>query len=115
MRGRLLIPFLLLTAGPLHAATALHDPTRPPSHGGAWVEEAKPKEPDWVLTSTLISPGRRLAIIDGRAVSEGDEVSGARVLQITPGGVVLRYKGKRRELGLLPATPHINVRRPVEP
>ncbi len=115
MRARLLLILLLSAGASAYAEAPLHDPTVPPSHGGAWIQEKKPTKPDWLLTSILISPARRLATIDGRSVTVGDEVSGGRVVAIDAGTAVLRYKGKNYQLSLLPATPHINVKRPVDP
>jgi hypothetical protein len=58
---------------------------------------------DAVLGTILYSPERRLAIIDGRIVGPGDEVRGARVIDITPGAVLLRdAQGRLRRLGLGP-------------
>ena len=46
-------------------------------------------------------PERRLAIVDGRIVQVGDEVSGARVVDITSTAVLLRdEQGRLRQLGL---------------
>jgi hypothetical protein len=41
----------------------------------------------WVLTSTIVSPGRRSAIINGKSVSKGDKVNGAVILEILPATV----------------------------
>jgi hypothetical protein len=43
-----------------------------------------------LLGTVLYSPDRKLAIIDGRIVAPGDEVRGARVIDITHGTVTLR-------------------------
>jgi hypothetical protein len=52
------------------------------------------------LGTILYGPDRRLAIIDGRIVGEGDEVRGARIVQITPNAVMLRdAQGRLRRLG----------------
>jgi hypothetical protein len=45
---------------------------------------------DAVLGTILFSPDRKLAIIDGRIVGPGDEIRGARVIDITLGTVTLR-------------------------
>jgi hypothetical protein len=51
--------------------------------------------------SILYAPDRRLAIVDGRIVSAGDEVHGARVVDILPGAVLLRdAQGRLRRLAL---------------
>jgi hypothetical protein len=47
-------------------------------------------EPLPTLSSILIAPNRRLAILDGNIVGEGDAVGNRRVVRIERGGVVLR-------------------------
>lgn len=54
----------------------------------------------------LYGPDRQLAIVDGRIVQVGDEVSGARVTEITSGAVVLRdAQGRVKRLGVGAAGP----------
>jgi len=56
---------------------------------------------DAALGTILYSPDRKLAIIDNRIVGVGDEVRGARVIEITAGAVLLRdAQGKLRRLTL---------------
>lgn len=56
---------------------------------------------DAVLGTILYSSDRKLAIIDGRIVGVGEEVKGARVLDITPTVVTLRDgQGRLRTLTL---------------
>jgi hypothetical protein len=56
---------------------------------------------DAVLGTILYAPERKLAIIDGRIVQAGDEINGARVVDITPTTVLLRdAQGRLRRLGL---------------
>jgi hypothetical protein len=53
---------------------------------------------DAVLGTILYSPDRKLAIIDGRIVGPGDQIRGARIVDITPGSVVLRGSDGRLRL-----------------
>jgi MSHA biogenesis protein MshK len=53
----------------------------------------------WRLVSTLVADGRRVAIINDRAVRVGDRVGGARVIAIEPGRVSLDYRGRRFTVG----------------
>jgi hypothetical protein len=54
-----------------------------------------------VLGSILYSPDRKLAIVDGGIVGPGDEVRGARIVDITPNAVILRDgRGRLWRLGL---------------
>ena len=71
----------------------------------ARVKPAPPAEEplpfDATLGTILFSPDRRLAIIDDRIVGIGDEVRGARVIEITSGAVTLRDgQGRLRRLAL---------------
>ncbi len=53
------------------------------------------------LGTILYGPERRLAIIDGRIVQIGDQVNGARVVDITSTDVFLRDRqGRLRQLAL---------------
>ncbi|BCR06406.1 hypothetical protein DESUT3_34750 [Desulfuromonas versatilis] len=74
----------------------LRDPTRPPIPAAPEraPEPLRSKAPDWRLSSILVSPERRVAVISGQAVVEGDRIDGARVVAITPSAVLLQ-KGKR--------------------
>jgi hypothetical protein len=54
-----------------------------------------------VLGTILYSPDRKLAIVNGRIVGPGDEVNGARIVDITPTTVLLRdAQGRLRNLTL---------------
>jgi hypothetical protein len=56
---------------------------------------------DAVLGTILYAPERKLAIVDGRIVQIGDDINGARVVEITPTTVLLRdARGRLRRLGL---------------
>ncbi len=99
--SRTLAVFLLFMTLGTVPALALDDPTRPPglrpppaSAGAAGgVRRAR-----WVLQSTLISPERRLAIVNRRTVAVGGRINGARVVAILPASVVLEHKGRRIQL-----------------
>ena len=60
-------------------------------------------EPDPIVASILYSSSRRLALIDGRVVRAGDEVSGVRVVEILRNAVIVESAfGGRRTLSLTP-------------
>lgn len=98
LRG-MLMGGMLLVAAPLQA---LEDPTRPPE--GAWQSSlpAEDKAAPWVLSSTLVSPQRRVAMINGQNVEQGDTIGAARVLRIDTTGVTLLANGEQIRIGLLP-------------
>jgi MSHA biogenesis protein MshK len=103
-RGRGLLFAFLASAGvgasAASAESGLVDPTRPalgvgavsaPADGGALT-----------LQSTLISPRRRVAVINGRSYTVGERVDGARILAIEPYAVRLDTAQGGRTLRLLP-------------
>lgn len=85
-------------------AQALSDPMRPPAYaapeGGAAGE--LPSGGGLVLQSTLLSKGRRIAVIDGKPVKVGDRIGKARIVSIDPGAVTLREANTTRVLQLYP-------------
>lgn len=73
----------------------LDDPTRPPGMKKVYASSVtRSQKRRWVLSSILISSVRRVAVINGRSVSRGDQVAGAKVMEILPSEVRLRSKGK---------------------
>ena len=90
---RLGVIALTLALGPgpyLAQAQVLSDPMRPP----AFVTGAATGEQAWgggpVLQSTLLSKGRRIAMIDGKPMKVGDRIGGARIISIDASTVTLR-------------------------
>jgi hypothetical protein len=70
------------------AGPALADPTRPPAAPAAREDAAAP-EPAWSLEAIWSQDGRRVAVIDGRRLREGDAFQGARVMRIDRSAVRL--------------------------
>ncbi|MGD8742726.1 MAG: general secretion pathway protein GspB [Granulosicoccaceae bacterium] len=85
------------------AAQAFEDPTRPPTAVLRATAHADAQASGWVLSSILVSPRRRIAIINGQSVQQGDLIGAARVLEIDSTGVTLVTDSERVRLGLLPA------------
>ena len=83
-------------------AQALSDPMQPP----AFASPAGAGEQAWggglVLQSTLLSNGRRIAMIDGKPMKVGDRIGRARIMSIDPGAVTLREANTTRVLKLYP-------------
>ena len=69
-------------------------PGRPPGYASIYGNNAKsiPSKPTWWVNEILFSGGRRVAIVNNVAVVIGDHVNGAKVVDIKPEHVVLRYK-----------------------
>lgn len=91
----------------------VRDPTRPLD----WLAERTPPSrenvtrPKLRISSILISPVRRLAIINGRSMAEGDKIAGATVQRVSADGVRLSWKGEQWTAQL--ATSNSAVRKPA--
>ncbi len=105
----LLLAVCLLSLG--QSAWALSDPTRPPQAREA-SRAAAPARPHWSVSSVMIAPGRRLAVVNGRTVGVGDRVGGARVLAVLTDGVRLRRGRHEFTVALLPRSIKRPSRRP---
>jgi len=78
--------------------TGLIDPTRPYSAGAM----SSQSRGGLVLQSTLVSPRRRLAVINGHAFSVGERIGGAKIVAIRSYEVILSRAGKQNTLRLVP-------------
>ena len=86
---------LLLVVGKTHA---LQDPTRPP---GPQTTVAKPApERALALDSILFSKDRRVAVIEGEALREGQGFDNVRVIRIYANRVLVTDNGRERVLYL---------------
>lgn len=85
-----------------HAAAELPDPTRPAFFSKPRVKSESPAKPELVLQVTLVSPGRRIAIINGRSYTSGSSIRGAVITEIRPNEVTLRRNGREIRLRLVP-------------
>ncbi|MCP3176604.1 MAG: hypothetical protein AB7F21_02640 [Desulfuromonadales bacterium] len=90
--GVLLCGLFLLTAAAGLCAEPLRDPTRPPRVLAA--PAPAERTTGWQVSSILISPGRRVATVNGQAVQVGDRIAGARVTAIAADSVRLRKENK---------------------
>ena len=89
---------LALAAASSAFAQALSDPTRPPSFSPSENTRNEASR----LQSVLISPERKLAVIDGRTVTLGERVGDAKVVAIAPAQVILQRGGEYQTLKLHP-------------
>lgn len=83
-------------------ASELIDPTRPATRleTSSPTRVAAPRS--WTLESTLVAADRRVAVINGKLVSEGESVDGARVVEIRNLDVLIQTASRRMTLQLLP-------------
>ena len=98
MRRRLrLVPLALaaLMACSAYAQTA-RDPMRPPGTAAA----VRPRGPVALKLEGVISGSVRVAIVNGRLVRAGDEVAGAKILEVLPDGVRYSRGGQIQSLSL---------------
>ena len=79
------------------SAGQVFDPTRPAAGSGKASEHARSAAPSEPLDLSFVATGaqRRIAVVNGHVVREGDSVAGARVTRITSGRVVLNRNGRR--------------------
>lgn len=106
---------ILVMAQEMPALAALQDPTRPPTQAAASVSSPTTSSgPRWVLTSMLVSPERRTAVINDQVVGIGDRVGGARVMDIQADAVRLRAEGREVTLVMLKTNVKKSVKSPVQ-
>lgn len=81
------------------SAEVLSDPMRP--YTPQIRIENSPGGQSYSLSAILYSAQRRVAIVNGQPVSEGQRISGARVVRIAPGQVQLEVDGEILKLVLI--------------
>lgn len=98
----MLVAGLLLLTAMATVPAQTPDPTRPPnaSELAAWRGHPGAQAPAWRLESVLISERRRVAVINGRRVAEGDLIDGARVHAIEPTHALIEVEGQTRRLNM---------------
>ena len=92
MKTKLLL-IILLWGMLLPVMAQLRDPTEPPMGVDITVKSNAKK--GVVVTSIIISPTRRLALINGKYLKAGDLVAGNKVVSIRREYVLLSYSGKK--------------------
>jgi len=98
-------------------AQPLGDPMRPPAMPGPSPAQAAGESAPAAarLQSVLISPGRRVAVIDGRVVRLGERIGDATLVAISASQVVLQRAEGRETLKLSPGVEKKPVaRRPAK-
>jgi len=94
-RRALIVAAVLAAAG---AARAEDAPVRDPMQPFRYVASAGAgggvvAVPRFALTAVLISPTRRVAIVNGKPYERGESVDGAEIVRIDPDAVHLRQHG----------------------
>jgi len=114
MASATILPLALsLAAQAADPQAPLTDPTRPPTVAPGARDGSAPAASAGAprLQSILISPHRRLAVIDGRTVALGGKVDQATLVQIAETYVTLRQGTELRTLELYPGI----TRQAIEP
>ena len=107
---------LLSAAGALAAGKLPADPMRPPESGSAagdsltGTDKGKGTREAYTLTAIRIGERQHRATINGRSVTVGEKVDGARVVAIEAQSVTLLRNGKKQRIALLP----LSVKQKVE-
>jgi MSHA biogenesis protein MshK len=102
-RALVLLLLLLGVAGTASAQReVLVDPTRPPIAASEPSEKERVAPAGPQLQSVLISPTRRVAVISGNTIVQGEKYGSATVVAISEGTVLLRYADRKETLHLLP-------------
>ena len=92
-----------LAQAPERLAQALGDPMRPPAEASSPIARGEAQGgTSSRLQSVLISPGRRVAVIDGRTVGIGERVGDATLIAIAESEVTLQRGAERQTLKLHP-------------
>ncbi len=100
-RHSMLTVSIILLFGPLltDGAELLRDPTRPYS---VMPVVTPAIAASFSVTAIFMSESRRVAIVNGKRVSKGDQVDGATVVEILPDNLRLNLHGKELTTRLLP-------------
>ncbi|MGB5537245.1 MAG: general secretion pathway protein GspB [Thiogranum sp.] len=102
MDRKLIGALLLLGPGLAGSVHALKDPTQPTDPGSYFGSAESRAGNSWSLQSILSSPQRRIAVINGTRVKEGDRIGSARVVRIHDSHVLLNTSGRTLTLHLFP-------------
>lgn len=90
----------------------LPDPTRPPNASLTGSSaETDMADNKIFLSSILISPERRVAVINGKALRKGDQVGAGKIVKINPSEVVLKVGKDTEILSLLPKALKLRTRK----
>jgi len=87
---------LVFAHGSVLSDELLRDPTRPYTAK----ERSRTSMPRFVVNAIIISPERRVAIVNGRRVAVGGSLGGATVVAIDKDQVIVEIGGKRITAGL---------------
>ncbi|WP_246841151.1 general secretion pathway protein GspB [Hahella sp. CCB-MM4] len=102
-RSLILYGLLMILAAPVLAiettktigGVLLKDPTRPAGWQAGRVAAVQPQKPVVRLDSIIFSPQRRVAVLNGNSMAEGQQSGGVKVVKIEQRRVLLEWQGVR--------------------
>ena len=111
--GSILASGSVIASGPVIVeGVTLQDPTRPANWQAARAESVKVEKPDITLNSIIYSQQRRLAVLNGQSLSEGQQRNGVKVIKIESRRVLLEWQGERWYASVTPTSSGaISIRR----
>ena len=92
MRNVIVLTMGLMLSSPLYADQLPADPTRP---SASVPQVADMRQQEYRLTSLITGKKKNLAVINGKRVQVGDRLEDARVVAISPNGVLLDLRGEQ--------------------
>ncbi len=106
------VPLLFLLWSLQAVAEQLPDPTMPDGYtAGPAVGDAEAlSAPDFRVTEIVLSPDRRVAVINGQRLEQGDSFAGGRLVSIQADKVTIEMEDERIEVPLIP----LKVKKPVD-
>lgn len=93
---------LTVASGTANADLGLQDPTQPLQESSG--KKGVIRSVEFVVDSILVSKRRRIAVINGEMLVEGDTVDGFKVIAINPASVDVGKDGRRWTLAAKTAT-----------
>jgi hypothetical protein len=98
--GATLLFFGGVSCCPVFGGERLTDPTRPPNFTVNRSDEDLKKAPKLRLTSTIIGPQRRIAVINNQAVQVGQTIDNGVLVGVDPGVAMVMQSGRKIHLRL---------------
>ena len=114
----LLSAHVLATTEKNEEKAEVHDPTKPPSFKQRAALKAgnkpqavktKKKSSGFYVKMITIAPDERSAIVNGRTVTEGDSIKGAKIVKIDTEGVSIRKSNKTEKYYLFKKTKKLSI------
>ncbi len=100
MLKKLALMLFFVTGGFAQAGQLPSDPTQPMQGVVSYAIEAKDQVQEYKVNSLITGKKQSVAVVNGQRVFVGDEVNGARVLEINSKGVRMNIRGEQKFISL---------------